>query len=529
MVNLFFQSILLTCLAASEAFFLLHSSKPSLLRAILTESVDIGELVREMNKVGKNSSADAAQVDFGDKVGPALHDPSKPQRKIAADESGGRFIKHAHELISEVFKPQENLIKNPNDLDRFDRLMGGDLKSGFGSEVSAVFSVPIEPKTFTAQEMVKESKRNWNIFDGAFKMFKYVTYLVGLNTKELPAIDPLLTPSKDLTGVDEDITRICATLSRLAYEVNNQSSFAFSNKNLDVHATSDIHGILHTSTPTFVKAFVGDETMVVCWRGSFGLLDWINNFAVAPVSSPRWSGMAEALKAHCAYCSLVENDLALHQKEIVKDITDGKIKELILTGHSLAGGMAQVAHALILGAMSEDPDWQKVKDQVKVRTVAFSAPMTYVVLDESNDKVKNFLKTISEHSCNIVYSCDPVPHAPGDVKFLTDWFALAMEYQKKKLKWGEQALCNLASVQSRILSLVEDKNVREVDDMLKVCQKYRHIGKIIYYENHAATPVPLSNIAYKKLTFEGRTRSDLIETHSALTDKEYGLAYDVSI
>jgi hypothetical protein len=176
---------------------------------------------------------------------------------------------------------------------------------------------------------------------------RYDSFIPLQAKKTLPTMR-LKCPEKELTGVEPSMTEICATLSSLTYKDNLLEKFTFKFDASKVDATSDYHIPLKSTTPTFITATI-EKTLILCWRGSVTLMDWVVDFAAAPVASPLLRQMARYIKVHCGYFSLVENDLALHEDRIIEEIETKDIKELIMTGHSLGGGMAQVAHFLIQG------------------------------------------------------------------------------------------------------------------------------------------------------------------------------------
>jgi hypothetical protein len=176
----------------------------------------------------------------------------------------------------------------------------------------------------------------------------------------------------------------------------------------------------------------------------------------------------------------------LHEKTILREITSS-VKEVILTGHSLAGGLAQVAQLAIQGQLQKEGSaWCKLKGEVTVRSIAFAAPMT--ILCEStldNAEVANdFLKSIAETSCNIVYGCDVVPHGPGDLEYLN--------------KAWRPSLTDVSTWLMTFLKLAFsfsfDKLSRE--DLAKFLVMYHHVGKIIYYSGKKPKPVVLRDSQY---------------------------------
>jgi hypothetical protein len=146
-------------------------------------------------------------------------------------------------------------------------------------------------------------------------------------------------PNKDLTGVSLSLTEVCATISHQIYKATCMESFHLSDSShqAEVLYFHD-HGFLKDSVPQLAIAVSGDA-LILAWRGSTTLLDWASDASYAPVSSSRWNDVAPNVRAHSAYTLLVESDLAIYEETIISEIRKRKLKQLILTGHSLAGGI----------------------------------------------------------------------------------------------------------------------------------------------------------------------------------------------
>ena len=67
-------------------------------------------------------------------------------------------------------------------------------------------------------------------------------------------------------------------------------------------------------------------------------------------------------------------------KTIQEHIAKSNVKEVVFTGHSLGGGLAQVAHLFALA------QWAEHHPDVTFRTLTFSAPMTFFRSDDEMDK-----------------------------------------------------------------------------------------------------------------------------------------------
>ena len=120
-------------------------------------------------------------------------------------------------------------------------------------------------------------------------------------------------------------------------------------------------------------------------------------------------------------CSFVTGNYMINSnKKIPSKGPDGtRIKTIILTGHSLGGGLAQVAHLFL--KLSPLYGLVDACEEVDIRTVAFSAPMT-MFLNKPDGATTDFLeKFIEPKMCNIVFNTDIVPRAYGNLRFINSF------------------------------------------------------------------------------------------------------------
>ena len=305
-------------------------------------------------------------------------------------------------------------------------------------------------------------------------------------------------PSKELTGVDPSLTGVCATISHQIYTAESKDSFKLSDSNhvVEVLYFHD-HGDLKDTVPPLVIAVSGD-TLILGWRGSQTLMDWLSDAAYAPVLSSRWSSITPNVRAHSAYSALVESDLALYEKTIIDEIKTRNISQLILTGHSLAGGMAHVAHLAIEGQLSQSGTaWSSLQGQLTCRTVAFSAPMTILNMDatRADTETNKFLQRVADHSCNIIFNCDAVPHAVGDIEFLDDIVDDVLPELVKGIP-APRVFTLMFGVEDKLDEAFDNFVGNNLKTTLPVLIKYHHIGSIIYYPDAKADPVLLRDSAF---------------------------------
>ena len=74
--------------------------------------------------------------------------------------------------------------------------------------------------------------------------------------------------------------------------------------------------------------------------------------------------------------------MAMNGPKILKAIKESGVTQVIFTGHSLGGGLAQVAHLYALS------NWKGAHPNVAFRTLTFSAPMTFFFSEDEFDDLK---------------------------------------------------------------------------------------------------------------------------------------------
>jgi len=312
-------------------------------------------------------------------------------------------------------------------------------------------------------------------------------------------------PPKSMTGVSESVTRLCAKLSQQIYKASSLDDLQhlLSTDGIDVNVIMfDTHGVLKTTTPPFGVAVMPSlETMVLVWRGSMTKMDWVVDLAVAPVLSERWNQAAKSLRVHAGYTSLVESDLALHEEWLVNEIQTRGITQIILTGHSLAGAMAQVGQVAIEGQMQSSGSIWSCLDDVTVRCIQFGAPMTCMLLDDDDKKSLEFWDKLSSTSCNLVFASDMLPRAPGNFRYVDTAVRKALvPFIKDAFKDVPiMSLIDLfPSALQKLVDLYQDETKKhDVRDIIRICQKFQHVGSIVWYEDIGATPMKLDDYQFR--------------------------------
>jgi hypothetical protein len=308
-------------------------------------------------------------------------------------------------------------------------------------------------------------------------------------------------PTKEMTGVDPLYTQLCATISADMYTIKTSSdNFALSTDGYDFDEMGlseppkvllvSNKGIYLETNPPYVICAAGSK-MIIAWRGSETIMDWDRNFGFFPSSSSRWKNIAKVVKAQGSILSMVEDCFAENEDFILEEIKKRGITELILTGHSLAGGAAQVAKLYLEASMdstlSNDTNpWRELNGKLTVRSISFEGPMSTVFVksqdEDLNSKGVEFLKHCSTNMCTTSFSMDPVPHMYGDYQF---GFDLINDLEKETVS---QYLLTRELVKI-LLKKINTYGFDIIKSLVPIVEKYQHLGKIICYENADSVPL----------------------------------------
>jgi len=300
-------------------------------------------------------------------------------------------------------------------------------------------------------------------------------------------------PSDKMLGVDLHTARVCATITEQLYDVMDGKIEKFK-LNTEDKVTEVLlqeeQGEYRPSNPTFVIAVV-DDRMICGWRGTSTLLDGLNDIAVSPASSIVWRKHKKSLKMQGAMLSLCISDIANHEDFIIEECKKRGIKEIVCTGHSLGGGLAQIGHTVMRAQIQDEQSpWSELKD-VNVRSLCFSAPMTTVLDDVASKDTKVFMEEINANSVNMIYGNDFVPRSYGYVSFIND-------FADDVVDWVGDYLTKKKMLTSRVIarkieSIAADQKEKLLDNeqfegYFSVFFKFVHPGKIIYYKDDDAKP-----------------------------------------
>ena len=309
-------------------------------------------------------------------------------------------------------------------------------------------------------------------------------------------------PSTETTGVDASMLQLVSTVSASMYDDLSYptsvppKAFDFDGYPTDLPYPELIfktdNGIFTAMDVPFAIVAV-DQTLILAWRGSITLMDWVRDVDFSYSASSRWSKISKVVKVHGGILSSVENTLVEYEEYLLQLIEDRKINQIITTGHSLGGksplvlfitvynlyditilqhmsttnrpgdidvcvlffvvvincvqqgGIAQVANLWLQGSMSKfstngNPKWLELKSRpngMTVRTINFEGPSTILFKKDDNDldtsqKGLDFLESCGSTTIHICFQNDIVPRMPGNPDFVLE--VLKVEIQKYKDK-----------------------------------------------------------------------------------------------
>ena len=331
-----------------------------------------------------------------------------------------------------------------------------------------------------------------------------------------PAASPAVpvTLAEAVKPLTREVVEACATMVASMYELDTAAAdarvlFAPIEAHVEsiqwASATLEVHGVLDVSLPPFGYAVVqmgGVSTMLLLWRGSHTIMDWVSDVDATPVVSRRWSRDGKSpIRAHGAYVSLCENDLAAHEGRIVSLMLEHKVQRMILTGHSLAGGLAHVGHLFVRGQIEQGAaPWNQLDRGVHVSTLGFAAPMTILSepslaqLDpDVHGESHAILADLNANAVNVVYGVDVVPRLPGCLGYLNEVLELSMPMLVEKAVDEVGTKVHLPSYLKRLLAralsardglreaYMQVKGSKDVETLVEVMIRFDHVGRVLHY------------------------------------------------
>lgn len=280
----------------------------------------------------------------------------------------------------------------------------------------------------------------------------------------------------------DEVTELCATVSKAVYkcESTDQVQAMLTVRYGDAVrysrlADRDAVGLV----PAAVMAVV-DDILVVAWAGSQTAMDWAMDLGSAPVSSPLWEKLAKGLKAHAGMAALVAGDYSDHRETLLWAAREFGVRRLIYTGHSLGGGLAQIAHLATLGQLHEHGKWEYSDlTHIDVEAVAFAAPMVFFLPEPLPEHLLEVVQVIGFSCRNYFVEADIVPRLPGLPRF---WMPAMEEFVgaavREKVAPQVDAMFGVGRQVSSTVRNVIHKNERT----LALLTQYRHLSALYKVE-----------------------------------------------
>merc|ERR1712232_96346 len=91
--------------------------------------------------------------------------------------------------------------------------------------------------------------------------------------------------------------------------------------------------------------------MVIAWRGSSTIMDWMQDASGDAVQCPLWSALWPNIWVHNGMMGHILHDVTQYIGPLEQMIRRFNVREVVFTGHSLGGGLATVAHLSALGQL----------------------------------------------------------------------------------------------------------------------------------------------------------------------------------
>jgi hypothetical protein len=112
--------------------------------------------------------------------------------------------------------------------------------------------------------------------------------------------------------------------------------------------------------------------------------------------------------------------------------------------------------------------------------------MTTVNLDRANDPVSvSFVNDVGLNMCNIIYGSDVVPRAYANATFI---LAVVKNAIPQLLK-GHKIPRFLQHWLDKKIDTKVRGAIQSQGDLIKIAEYFRHIGKVIHYEDEQSIPV----------------------------------------
>lgn len=302
----------------------------------------------------------------------------------------------------------------------------------------------------------------------------------------------LYHPTKEESGVEEDIFKLCCTISDQVYSKYSAKDFRLSTKEMKTEVLIyDDHGIFNATSPPFIVTLTG-KTMILGWRGTHDYSDVLTDVCACPHASFAWKKHAKYIKVQSAMAAIVIDDFLENGDEIIKLAKQHEVTEIITTGHSLGGALAQIGHLTLRGLIEDkSSEWNEL-DGISIKSVGISAPMSIVLTKKPNRETEKFIDDLKDNSSNVVYKNDPIPRGYGFLSFIEEGIDDLSEDSSNAMLGG--LFSKLLRVDKKVDDMIAKvKDGEKTKGLLKVFSRYIHLGNLIYYADENGKPRVLTD------------------------------------
>ena len=330
-----------------------------------------------------------------------------------------------------------------------------------------------------------------SIKDGPTETFRYVSNVFRCVLPETTQVP--LTDCVQIHGCNSEID-VCAVLSSVIYEVATKEEL---DEQLSKHFgddtfphTSVLDGDMgHLLQPT--AAVLSGGTLYIAWRGTKTFMDLITDAFGQPVVSPLWMDLCGDIKVHAGMHAMVQHSFYEKLEKLAGLVEKYKVRKVVFTGHSLGGGLAQIAllsafgqnYSKFSGYLQNGPNTRMVElfKHVNFTAKVFAAPMVFHFPAQLREESKAVVKELQMHSQNFVFHEDMVPRFPS---YIGDWKDGLSRFGDKKAR---EQLGVFAGPANFLTGGIERKIKSVLDGLadektIEIMSGYHHTSMISHFE-----------------------------------------------
>mmetsp|Transcript_10287 Transcript_10287/g.15469 ORF Transcript_10287/g.15469 Transcript_10287/m.15469 type:complete len:406 (+) Transcript_10287:129-1346(+) len=224
---------------------------------------------------------------------------------------------------------------------------------------------------------------------------------------------------------------MCALLSGITYFVKTKeeleqalrhnlgkSKFEASIKYCNRRPTAD-HQDGDDEVDLPVISVIENKKLYVVWQGTSSIDHVVADMNVNANIIGKCRDVFPNIKVHSGVFGYFHDQLHRLDDRLEQVVNHHNIEEVVFSGHSLGGGIAQIALMTMIGVCrGENRDKYESLSRVKFRAKVFASPMVFsIVQDKLTTTEKEAIKEFQEKACNWFYGQDPIPCMPGNHKF----------------------------------------------------------------------------------------------------------------